>query len=241
MNTKTSFLRLLAAFSIILSLAACGKKEEPKLKSDSALTAQATPQNSEAPLSDFLRDAEELFGESCIIVAKTVKLTTDLELTDAALVLNENDAYTLDLNGRKLTATLTRSGAALITCTQGTLTVIDTKGEGQISLIASVDGAAIMCKDSGEIVVNGIKVDVSAPEDSLACALAVKKGGKMTVKDGTFTGGTSIVVDNSQVDLTIEGGSFSGFASLSGDAGIDSFLAERKRAALTTEGQITVS
>jgi hypothetical protein len=229
---------LLAAVCLILSLTACGPKEE-ELVTKSA----PAPLSTEAPLTGFLLDAKELFGESCIIVAKTIKLTDDITLPeDAALILDEDDAYTLDLNGRKLTASVTKSGGALFSCTEGMLTVIDSKGEGEISFTASADGAALMCKDSGTIVVNGIKIDVSAPEDSGASAIFVKSGGKMTVKDGTFTGDTSITIDNSQVDLTIEGGSYSGFVNLDDDeAGIEAFLAERKRAAVTTEGYIMVS
>jgi|GEM_PF-807266 len=238
MKTKAIFAGLWTVLCLILSLAACSPKKE-------TLTIKSAPPPSptEAPLTGFLLDAQEFFGGSCIIVAKTIKLTGDITLTvDAALILDEDEAYTLDLNGRKLTASVTKSGGALISCVKGTLTVIDSKGNGEISFTASADGAALMCKDSGEIVVNGIKIDVSDPEESGASAIFVKSGGKMTVKDGTFTGGTSITVENSQVDLTIEGGSFSGFVNLGDDGtGIEAFLAERKRAATTTEGNITVS
>jgi len=239
MNKKIRYTAFLAAICITLSLVACGQKTgSGQLEAASA----PTPERTEAPLTGFLLSAKELFGDSCLIIAKTIKLTDDVTLTDdAALVLNENDAYTLDLNGRTLSAGITQTGGALISCTEGILTLMDSKGGGTISLSSSAGGAAVMCQGSGEAVVGDIKIEVAAPEGSEAFAMAVKSGGRMIINGGNFTGGTSIVVDNSQVDLTINGGSFSGFTDLGGEAGIDAFLGERKKAAHGADGSITVN
>lgn len=240
MNKKVRFFA--AAICLTLCLAACTAKPETELNAASA----STPARTEAPLSDFLLSAKELFGDSCLIIAKTVKLTGDVVLDDgAALVLSEDEAYTLDLNGRTLTAGLGRDGGAVISCTEGVLTIMDSKGDGAISFTPSAEGAALLSEGSGELIVTDIKIEVLAPEgaapDSGAFAMYVKGGGKMTINGGTFTGGTSIAVENSQADLTIEGGSFSGFANLGDDAEIEAFLGERKRAASTTDGSILVS
>jgi len=152
-------------------------------------------------------------GKNATINGKTVTLTGNIEDSDVYEI--GGDDYTLDLNGYKFTA-----GEVYIN--DGSLTINDSKGNGEID----TEYDFIMVAEGAKLVLNNAKIDYLANEGISIInngvidiitnygTLNIEKGnfgpiwqrGTATIKDGTFTSnGMSSAIDLDGCSTVITG------------------------------------
>ncbi len=243
---------LFLAVGFVFGLGACNRIVTPTASPGASPTPAPSPTPGEQ-YTGFLKNVSEKLGGACAINGTTIKLTQNVRLKDnAELLLDSAEMFTLDFNGHVITAQITKAGASLISCTNGSLTLTDSSGGGGIIMTSNVEAYAVSCLYEGSMNINGINVSASLSGTNYqgirqnrtgAYALLAKEGGRLTVNGGSYGGNLGLVIEyvRRKPAVTLNAGTFSGFVDLSGGSDISAFLGSGKKAVKGADGSIAVS
>lgn len=165
----------------------------------------------------LVTDVEQL--QAALTNGGTVALMTDMDLSQTQLTVPEGKTVVLDLNGKKLTGTVSEivdKGVSLIT-NNGTL-IINGNGEIAMTFDGVVDnGKAVNAiANRGKLTVNGGKITNTGTGNQIGYAIDNYNGTTLTVNGGeisaagsSYYDGVRLFCGSSETLVTVNGGKIS--------------------------------
>ena len=151
--------------------------------------------------------------------------TLSTRASEPALVVAAENTMTIDLNGYSISQTKTQTAAHSMITNKGTLTILDSKGNGKISYKDEGNGGEYVSntiQNSGVLTIEGGIIENNSVEAVAANGYPhpIDNSGKLVINGGTFTNNANYssmriwCTTDDDTEVIINGGTFNGSIDL---------------------------